>query len=141
MTSPHLLLVDDDQDMLLSVQAFLASRGYKISTARSGADAKRLLSSLSPDLIVLDVMMETDSEGLVLAQELQRNPDTKSIPVVLLTAFLDHLDDKRASLVSQLDQPWSGAKLIEKPVQLESLAATIARLLEERQGMDAEGEA
>jgi hypothetical protein len=59
----------------------------------------------------------------------------------LLTAFLEHLDDKRAPLLFQLDQPWPGAKLIEKPVHLEALAATVERLLEERRALDTAKEA
>jgi CheY-like chemotaxis protein len=141
MKSPHVLLVDDDRDLLLSIQAFLTPRGYEVSTAFSGAEAKRLIPSLVPDLIVLDVMMESEAEGLVLAQELQRNPATRHIPVILLTAFLEHLDDKRAPLLFHLDQPWPGAKLLEKPVHLEALAATVERLLEERRALDTEKEA
>ncbi len=137
----HILLVDDDRDLLLSVQAFLVARGYQVSIALSGAEAKRLIPSLVPDLIVLDVMMESEAEGLVLAQELQRNPATQNTPVILLTAFLEHLDDKRTPLLFHLDQPWPGAKLMEKPVHLDNLAATVERLLAERRALDTATEA
>lgn len=133
--NPHILLVDDDRDLTRSIHAFLSARGYRVSSASSAHEAKLLLPSLAPNLIVLDVMMESDAAGLVLAQELQRNPTTRHIPVVLLTGFLEHLDDKRASLLPLLDQPWPGAKLLEKPVQLDALASTIERLLQEQRAL------
>ncbi len=138
--NPHILLVDDDRDLTRSVHAFLSARGYRVSSATSANDAKLRIPSLHPDLIVLDVMMESDAAGLVLAQELQRNPTTHHIPVVLLTGFLDHLDDKRAALLPALDQPWPGAKLLEKPVQLDALASTIERLLKEHRALQKETE-
>ncbi|HNS98952.1 MAG TPA: response regulator [Polyangiaceae bacterium] len=137
MNTHHILLVDDDRDLLLSIQAFLTPRGYRVSCAASGAEAKQLIPSSRPDLIVLDVMMESDTEGLVLAQELQRDPQTQSIPVILLTGFMEHLDEKRQTMLFALDQPWPGAKLLEKPVHLDTLASTIERLLEERRVLDA----
>ena len=57
-----------------------------------------------------------------------------------MTWFLDHLDDKRAALLPALDQPWPGAKLLEKPVQLDALASTIERLLKEHRALQKETE-
>jgi two-component system phosphate regulon response regulator OmpR len=84
MTEPqaHLLVVDDDERIRGLLQKFLIRSGFLVSVARDAAQARRLLSGLEFDLIVLDVMMPGE-DGISLTRMLRR---TLSTPVLLLTA-------------------------------------------------------
>lgn len=78
----HLLVVDDDERIRGLLQKFLIRNGFLVSVARDAPQARRLLSGLEFDLIVLDVMMPGE-DGIQLTQDLRRRLAT---PILLLTA-------------------------------------------------------
>jgi CheY-like chemotaxis protein len=88
-----ILVVDDDPDILMAVRMSLESVGHSIIEANSGEEGIKKIKSEHPDLIILDVMMETKTEGFQLALKL-RSPDPtsefidfKDIPILMLTAI------------------------------------------------------
>ena len=88
-----ILVVDDDPDIILAVRMTLESVGHEIREAHGGAEGIEKLKAERPDLIIMDVMMETHTEGFQLALKL-RNPDPsseyfayKDIPILMLTAI------------------------------------------------------
>jgi two-component system phosphate regulon response regulator OmpR len=78
----HLLVVDDDERIRGLLQKFLMRGGFLVSVARDAAQARRLLTGLEFDLIVLDVMMPGE-DGIALTRDLRRHLTT---PILLLTA-------------------------------------------------------
>ncbi|SFS19500.1 response regulator [Yoonia litorea] len=78
----HLLIVDDDERIRGLLQKFLIRSGFLVSTARDAAHARRILSGLEFDLIVLDVMMPGE-DGMALCRDLRQKMTT---PIMLLTA-------------------------------------------------------
>lgn len=78
----HLLIVDDDERIRSLLQKFLIRNGFLVTAARDAAHARRILSGLDFDLIVLDVMMPGE-DGLELTRSLR---ETNSVPILLLTA-------------------------------------------------------
>ena len=80
--SPHILIVDDDERIRGLLRKFLARHGFLVSVARDAAHARRVLSGLEFDLIVMDVMMPGE-DGVSLTQSLR---ETLQTPVLLLTA-------------------------------------------------------
>ena len=78
----HLLIVDDDERIRELLKRYLIKQGFMITAARDAAQARRLLSGLAFDLIVLDVMMPGE-DGIALTQWLR---ETAVTPVILLTA-------------------------------------------------------
>lgn len=78
----HLLIVDDDERIRGLLQKFLMRSGFLVSTARDAAHARRILSGLEFDLIVLDVMMPGE-DGVALCRDLRK---TITTPILLLTA-------------------------------------------------------
>ncbi|MEL6338201.1 MAG: response regulator, partial [Pseudomonadota bacterium] len=78
----HLLIVDDDERIRTLLQKFLMRNGFLVSAARDAAHARRVLSGLDFDMIVLDVMMPGE-DGLSLCRSLR---ETLATPVLLLTA-------------------------------------------------------
>lgn len=81
-----ILLVDDDPDILDSLAAIL-SREFTVDTARNGAEAlEKLDHEILPDLILLDVQMETPQEGFDLAKKLEETDTLSHIPIIIITS-------------------------------------------------------
>ncbi|WP_354234204.1 response regulator transcription factor [Bradyrhizobium sp. I1.8.5] len=80
--APHLLLVDDDRRIRDLLSRFLASEGYRVTTAASAGDARSKLMGLHFDLLILDVMMPGET-GFDLARFIRTS---SSVPIVMLTA-------------------------------------------------------
>ncbi len=87
-----ILVVDDDQAMLLSVEQRLKSWGLTVFTASTGEDALRLAQEQRPHLILLDIMLPR-MKGREVCDKLKTDPSTATIPVIFLTALglADHI--------------------------------------------------
>ncbi|MEM8921464.1 MAG: response regulator, partial [Pseudomonadota bacterium] len=84
----HILTVDDDDRIRDLMKRFLSAQGYSVTTASDAAAARRLLQTMSFDLVVLDVMMPGE-DGLSLLESMRDEIET---PVILLTARGDAPD-------------------------------------------------
>jgi len=80
-----ILAVDDEKNIVRLVQINLERQGYEVITANDGKEALEKVDSERPDLVVLDVMMPY-MDGFEVLQNLRRNPSTREIPVIMLTA-------------------------------------------------------
>lgn len=87
-TLPHILIVDDHQEIRELVRRFLGDHGYRVSVAANGAEMKKTLADAAIDLIVLDLMMPGE-DGLTLCRNLRVQSD---IPVIMLTAMGEETD-------------------------------------------------
>lgn len=90
-TSPKILVIDDEPDVLLLCRVNLEFEGYSVIEAHDGDEALRKVHLEKPDLILLDVMMP-GMDGWQVLSILKENPATKDIPVVMLTAKVRELD-------------------------------------------------
>jgi two-component system OmpR family response regulator len=86
--SDNVLVVDDDGQILQLVAKFLRANGFRVHTARNGAEMAEAMRTKDIDLIVLDIMLP-GTNGLELCRELRRS---SSVPVVMLTAKGDDVD-------------------------------------------------
>jgi CheY-like chemotaxis protein len=92
-TMAKILVIDDDPDIVLSVRMSLEAVNHEVISAPNGKEGVEMIKSEKPDLIILDVMMDTKTEGFQLALKLH-NPDPssdyfkfKDIPILMLTAI------------------------------------------------------
>ena len=85
LSGSHILVVDDEPDIVALVYYHLAKAKYRVSTAASGPDALALAKRERPALIVLDVMLP-EVDGLEVCKILRRDPVTAAIPILMLTA-------------------------------------------------------
>jgi len=85
------MVVDDSPDLVEILRITLESKGFNVRCAYSGKDLFASLEEQKPDLILLDIMMP-QMDGLELLTRLKENSDTASIPVILLTAKVQHED-------------------------------------------------
>ncbi|HDQ72866.1 MAG TPA: response regulator transcription factor [Chloroflexi bacterium] len=88
-----ILLIEDDPDMALAVRMPLEARDYEVFTASSGEEGLRQVREIDPDLIILDVMMETATAGFQVSLQL-RDPSAdaayaayRHVPILMLTAI------------------------------------------------------
>jgi two-component system response regulator PrrA len=118
-TTPTVLLVDDDEDLLASVERGLRLSGFRVVIARDGAAALRCVSEQSPDALVLDMNMPVlDGAGVVTALRAMGN----DVPICVLSAR-NSVDDRIAGLESGADD------YLVKPFVLAELVARIRALL------------
>jgi len=116
--APHLLIVDDDERIRGLLRKFLARNGFLVSVARDAAHARRVLSGLEFDLIVLDVMMPGE-DGVGLTRDLR---ETLATPILLLTAK-GETDDRIAGLEAGADD------YLSKPFEPKELLLRINAIL------------
>jgi two-component system phosphate regulon response regulator OmpR len=116
---PHVLVVDDDARLRALLQRFLTEQGFRVSAAGDAAAARKALSSMEFDLLVLDVMMPGES-GLDLTDSLRRAG--KDVPILMLTAR-GAPDDRVAGFESGVDD------YLPKPFDPRELALRIRTIL------------
>jgi CheY-like chemotaxis protein len=124
MPEKSILLVDDDAVFLEAITAVLEGE-YRIRTAENGTTALQMIEEERPDLIVLDVMMDHLSEGFDVARTLRTNPDTKDIPIIMLTGV-----DQVYNVRMEVDESWVPCeRYLEKPISPADLLAHVSELI------------
>ena len=129
----YILVVDDDADILDTSRIILEKHGYEVQTAKDGQEAMRCMQERKPDLMILDVMMATDTEGFDLAYDLRENPEYKKLPIVMLTSFMDKVrTEGPGPFEFILGEQWPAHWLFEKPLEAGKLIAKIETILADR---------
>jgi CheY-like chemotaxis protein len=129
-TRGEILLVDDDPDIRDSLRIILEKNGYSVRTAANGDEALAALKAKRPALMILDVMMTTETEGFDLAYELKNKPGLKDLPIVLLTSFLEKVRQEGPDQFQHImGETWPARWLFEKPVDTKKLIAKIEGIL------------
>ena len=133
MAQQHILLVDDEEDILELVRYNLAKAGYRVTAVTSGEDAIKAARSKLPDLVLLDLMLP-GVDGLEVCNTLKREQKTAHIPVVMLTAR-----GAEADVVAGLEL--GADDYITKPFSPRVMLARIKAVLRRRSRQPAEEKA
>lgn len=130
MDSPrkNILVIDDKIDNFDIIETLLSNDQYEIYYASSGVKGLTLVESLSPDIILLDVMMP-EMDGLQVCQRLKNNPQYQHIPVIMVTA-LNSKEDLARCLKEGADD------FISKPIDGIELRARVRSLLRIKEQYD-----
>ncbi|HEY0131902.1 MAG TPA: phosphate regulon transcriptional regulator PhoB [Allosphingosinicella sp.] len=91
MTKGRILLVEDDRALVELIDFHLAKAGYETTKTASGDEALLLVRESPPDLVLLDWMIEGTS-GIEVCRQLRRMPETKNIPIIMMTARGEETD-------------------------------------------------
>jgi CheY-like chemotaxis protein len=127
-----ILIVDDDQDQVNSLAHVLKSKGYEIAEAYNGSQCLKKLAEVKPDLIILDIMMDTDTEGFEVANQIRSSRPTsrykefKDIPIVMLTA-INQVTNSRFSLDMEESFLPGVQDFLTKPVNFEELLKVVQK--------------
>jgi CheY-like chemotaxis protein len=126
-----ILIVDDDPDMVLAARLCLERAGYQVIEAKNGDEGLAKVKNDEPDLIILDVMMNTTTEGFQVALTL-RSPDPQSefaaykdIPIIMLTAL--HSTSPVRFAPEQDYLPVDA--FIDKPIDPDKLVEQVGKLI------------
>ena len=122
---PHILVVDDDSRLRELLRRYLNENDFVVSVASDAAEARRILTGIAFDLIVLDVMMPGE-DGLSLTQSIR---NTSTTPVLLLTARGD-VEDRIAGLERGADD------YLVKPFEPRELLLRISTILRRREAKE-----
>jgi two-component system alkaline phosphatase synthesis response regulator PhoP len=119
----RVLVVDDEENTRRFLSVALQANGYEAVTAEDGDDGYRKIQEEKPDLILLDVMMPKKT-GFVLFKQLRRQEEYKDIPVIMLTAVAEVLEE---------DETQAEGETFERPFDSlrDSLRKAITRMREE----------
>lgn len=86
MAMKRILVVDDDRDVFESMKIVLEAEGYDVDWATNGTEGITKARACRPDLMILDVMMNTDDEGFQVTYQMKRDPKLSCIPIVMVTS-------------------------------------------------------
>jgi len=126
----EILVVDDDPDIRDALKLILEKAGYGVKTCRNGKEALAALKMKRPSAMLLDIMMSTDTEGFDLAFELKNSPEFETLPIILLTSFLEKVrDDGPDRFQHILGESWPAKWMFEKPVDPQKLLAKLSEIL------------
>jgi DNA-binding response OmpR family regulator len=119
----HILVVDDDPDLVEALSMKLVSQNFRVSKAYDGEEAWERVRADRPDLIILDVMMPRKN-GYQLCDEIKSDPLYKTIGVILLTAVADAV--ATTSYTHHDGKKTLADDYIPKPVDLDKLVAAVS---------------
>ena len=133
MENPKILIIDDDPDLVESVQITLEANNYQVFSAGNGTEGLKMVKEVNPDLIILDVMMDSITEGFQVSQKLRsRDPqsefrDYSQIPILMITAVSQKMD---MQFSPEKDGDYLPVdEFVEKPIRLEALLEKIKKLI------------
>jgi DNA-binding response OmpR family regulator len=132
---PRILIIEDDPDMAEAIRMPLESNGYEVAHAPTGEEGLQKVKEIEPDLIILDVMMETTTAGFQVSLQL-RSPDPESeyaayrnVPIMMLTAI-----HTTTSLRFGPDEGYLPVDdFVEKPIDPDELLEKARTLIEQAQ--------
>lgn len=120
-----ILLVDDDPLFVKATELVLESAGYAVTTANSGKEALSVMRADKPDLVVLDIMMDTILDGVYVSRTMWGDDELRKIPVVMVSSIAS------TEYASQfpLDEYLNAVDFLFKPVQPSDLLESVQRFL------------
>lgn len=124
MAKEHILVVDDEEDILELVRYNLTKEGYRVTTVASGEEALKSARAAQPDIILLDLMLP-GVDGLEVCRLLKQDPKTNHVPIIMLSA-----KGEEADIVSGLEL--GAADYITKPFSPRILVARLRSVLRRR---------
>jgi DNA-binding response OmpR family regulator len=120
--SHKILVVDDEPSNRKMIGYALHSAGHSVSAAESGKEALLKIQAEIPDLVILDVMMP-GMDGIEVCERLRNNPETATLPIIMLSA-LAQVNEKIRGLKAGADD------YLTKPIDPKELVARVEALLE-----------
>ena len=116
-----ILIIDDDIDLVEAMRITLENAGFRVIDAQDGQKGLEKIENENPDLVLLDVMMETQDEGFHIAYQIRNNEETSDLPIIMLTAvgaetgfsFDKEKDEDFLPVNEFLEKPVNPDKLIE----------------------------
>ncbi len=117
---PSVLVVDDEPNIVLSLEFLLKQVGYEVRVARDGEAALESIAQAKPGLVLLDVMMPK-RDGFDVCQTIRANPDWSDVRIIMLTAKGREIEREKGLALGAdeyVTKPFSTREVVEKVRQL-----------------------
>lgn len=122
----NVLLIDDDDDLVEALTTILEVKGFNVRRASNGKEGLETLKKNElPDIIVLDIMMDTMDEGINVAREIKSQDNWSAIPIIGLSAINNELPVE----IEVHEEMYPVDLFMEKPVAPEKFISEIKRLI------------
>ena len=122
-----ILLIDDDEDFIAINRIILEKNGYEVQAANGPEEAWEKIITWKPDMLCLDVMMPTGTEGFHFAYKVRKHEETKLIPILMITSIHEKSD---FTFSPETDGDYLPVeKFVEKPIPPDVLLTSVKELL------------
>ena len=115
MAKKKILIVEDEESLLKLESILLTSKGYEVRGVANGQAALEAIAEEKPDLVLLDIMLP-EIDGFEVCQRIKADPETRDLPVIMLTAKKSRDDMARGEKVGAdwyITKPFKSAMVIE----------------------------
>ncbi|MFA5437165.1 MAG: response regulator [Candidatus Omnitrophota bacterium] len=121
MAKKRIFIADDQSEVLSLLKDFLTTNNFDVMTCRESKNVLRLIRSFKPQLILLDLLMP-DLGGFEVCEILNNEPETRGIPIIVISGLSDSLDIKKAYKLGVVDY-------LVKPFSLDSMLKKISQAI------------
>lgn len=121
-TGRHVLCIEDEPEMIELMRLILERSGYRVTGAIGGIEGLRVLETMRPDLILLDLMM-SDLDGWEVYRQMKTNPDLTNIPVIVVTAKAQSIDKVLGLHIAKVND------YVTKPFGPQDLLSSVEKVL------------
>lgn len=126
-----IVMIDDNTDFLFTMETFLKKNGFEVQTAEDGQKGIELIRKERPDLVLLDIMMETLFSGFEVCKAVRSDDDLKYIPIIGISAMGEELDiDYRQWPDYEYFRPDA---FLDKPIDKQRLLQLIPEVIQKAQ--------
>jgi CheY-like chemotaxis protein len=128
-----LIIIDDDPDYVSGIKSILETADYNVEVAYNPKDGFKALQTRHHDLLLLDIMMGRGAEGVALARKIRKDPNLRSLPVLIITGLREQI---AFLFPGQPVHPHfvENDELLEKPVEPKLLLENVESLLKLAKG-------
>jgi len=121
----RILIVDDDVNFVESNKDLLEANGYAVIFAHDGTSGLEMAKREKPDLMILDVMMATNTEGFEVSRKIPETPELRKMPVLMVTGIRREMN---LPFGFEPDETWLPVNSVfEKPIDPEKLLEEIKK--------------
>ncbi|MBN1897444.1 MAG: response regulator [Spirochaetes bacterium] len=125
-----ILIIDDDIDFVNAVKLLLESNHYAVVAAHNTEKGLELLKKEKPDLLILDVMMDSMDEGFQFSYKIRTDKDFKTLPIMMVTSVSEMTGMNFSPKSDNTEGDWIPVnEFIEKPIESQSFLKKIEELM------------
>ena len=129
MNKSKILIIDDDVDLSASTKLFLETHNYEVAAAVNTKTGLQILKSFKPDLIILDIIMDSNLEGFNFLNDLKSDDSLKNIPVIMNTSMAQSIGVNMRSAIEEADN-FPKTRFVEKSGEWDELLKAVKEFLE-----------
>lgn len=130
MAGEHILVIDDDPDVREALRLMLEPAGYQLNGHSTGPEGMKAIADAPPDLILLDIMLSSPSEGFHLAYELRMDEATRQIPIIMISAIGQTMGMDYAKELGSEYVP--AEQFLDKPLKADTVLSAVRETLSAR---------